>query len=42
MVAMFGFFVQAVVTNDTPINNLISHISDPFGANIVTSLTKTL
>lgn len=42
MVAMFGFFVQAVVTNDTPINNLVSHISDPFGANIVTSLTKTL
>uniref|UniRef100_A0A7S3VGV2 Chlorophyll a-b binding protein, chloroplastic n=1 Tax=Dunaliella tertiolecta TaxID=3047 RepID=A0A7S3VGV2_DUNTE len=38
MVAMLGFFVQAAYTGEGPYSNLVEHVSDPFGENIITSL----
>lgn len=38
MIAFVGFAVQALVTREGPIEGLLSHISNPFGANITTSL----
>lgn len=38
MVAFVGFAVQALVTREGPIEGLLSHIANPFGANITTSV----
>ncbi|KAK1620104.1 hypothetical protein QYE76_025621 [Lolium multiflorum] len=41
MVAMLGFIVQASVTHAGPIDNLLTHLSDPFNKNIVHALTSS-
>jgi hypothetical protein len=38
MIAFIGFCVQALVTRQGPIEGLVSHMSNPFGANITTSV----
>lgn len=38
MMGMLGVFVQAMVTGDSPVNNLFDHIADPFGANFFTAM----
>ncbi|KAF5841139.1 regulatory chlorophyll a/b-binding protein [Dunaliella salina] len=38
MVAMLGFFVQAAYTGVGPYSNLVEHVMDPFGENIITNL----
>lgn len=37
-IAFVGFTVQALATRQGPIEALTSHISNPFGANITTSI----
>jgi light-harvesting complex I chlorophyll a/b binding protein 5 len=41
MVAMLGFIVQASVTHAGPIDNLLTHLSDPFNKNIIHALTSS-
>lgn len=36
MVAIVGFWVQALVVREEPVAGLTKHIADPFGHNIVT------
>jgi light-harvesting complex I chlorophyll a/b binding protein 3 len=39
MLAIFGFGAQAVITHTDPVKNLLDHLHDPFGSNLVTNLT---
>uniref|UniRef100_A0A0A9EZE1 Chlorophyll a-b binding protein, chloroplastic n=1 Tax=Arundo donax TaxID=35708 RepID=A0A0A9EZE1_ARUDO len=41
MVAMLGFIVQASVTHVGPIDNLLTHLSDPFNKNIIHTLSSS-
>nr|6SL5_3 Chain 3, Chlorophyll a-b binding protein, chloroplastic [Dunaliella salina] len=38
MLAMFGYGAQAVITGDGPFDNLLAHLADPTGANLITNL----
>jgi light-harvesting complex I chlorophyll a/b binding protein 3 len=37
MLAMMGYFTQGAFTHASPIDNLVAHLSNPTGANILTT-----
>lgn len=41
MVAMLGLAAQAVMTHKGPVHNLLDHLSNPVGNNLLTNLTQT-
>ncbi|CAN6274321.1 unnamed protein product, partial [Urochloa humidicola] len=41
MVAMLGFIVQASVTHVGPVDNLLTHLSDPFNKNIIHAFSSS-
>jgi light-harvesting complex I chlorophyll a/b binding protein 3 len=42
MLACFGYGAQAIMTQKGPFANLVDHLSDPTGANILTNFGKAL
>jgi len=40
MLAMFGYGAQAVMTGKGPFQNLLDHLSDPLGSNIIANFSK--
>lgn len=40
MLAWLGFACQAIITNKGPVQNLLDHIADPFGNNILTNFGR--
>jgi len=40
MIALLGFFVQAMVTGDGPVQNFLDHAASPMGSNMLTNFGK--
>ena len=40
MMACLGCYIQAIVTGEGPVQNIVDHINDPFGANLLVNFGK--